>query len=140
MIKLAHKCLRIKCRYHYIDWQVFECFMMLHNVLRVFHDILLVVHNILLVVHALLVVHDVLRVFHDVSNVLQVFHDVLRCLVSCATIGIAALATAWLQIISGIATMPQGLAITPQRSTMTRQKIQKSVITPHGSAILPLQK
>ena len=100
MIKLVHKCLRIKRRYHYIEWQVFECFMMLHDVLRVFHDILLVVHDILLVV-------DVLLVVHDVSNVLQVFHD-LRCLVSCATIGIAALATAWLQIISGIATMPEG--------------------------------
>ena len=31
--------------------------------------------------------HDVLLVVHDV---LQVFHDVLRCLVSRATIGIAA--------------------------------------------------
>ena len=34
-------------RYRHIEWQVFKCFMMFHNVLRVFHDVLLVVHNVL---------------------------------------------------------------------------------------------
>ena len=42
-------------RYRHIEWRVFDCFMMFHNVLRVFFDVLLVVHDVLLVVH------DVLR-------------------------------------------------------------------------------
>ena len=64
------------------------------------HDVLLVVHDVLLVVHyVLLVVQDVLHVFH---NVLQVFHNVLQCLVSRATIGIAALAATQSPVASGI--------------------------------------
>ena len=37
----------IKRRYRRIEWLVFECFMMFHNVLRVFHDVLLLVHDVL---------------------------------------------------------------------------------------------
>ena len=43
-----------------IEWRVFECFVMFHNVLRV--------------------VHYVLRHFTMYHNVLQVFHDVFQCL------------------------------------------------------------
>ena len=35
-----HRCLRIERQYHRIEWLVFECFTMFHNVLRVFHDVL----------------------------------------------------------------------------------------------------
>ena len=55
---------------------VFECFVMFYNVLKVFHDVSLVVY-------------DVLKHFTMYHNVLKVFHYVLRCLVSCATIGIS---------------------------------------------------
>ena len=61
---------------------------MFHYVLRVFHDVLLVVH-------------DVLRrftMFYKCFN----FHDVLLCLVSRATIGITASATARMPIALGI--------------------------------------
>ena len=59
----VRRCLRIECQYHRIKWQVFECSMMFHNVLRVFHDVLLVVHN-------------VLQVFDDVLLCLTKFYDV----------------------------------------------------------------
>ena len=34
------RCLRIECRYRRMEWRVFVCLMMFHNVLRVFHDVL----------------------------------------------------------------------------------------------------
>ena len=89
---------------------------MFHNVLRVVHDVLL----------HFMMYHNVLQVLHDV---LQVFNIVLRCLVSHATIGIAASATEWPQIASGIATMSQGSAITPQKLAMM----------PQGSSLSPLK-
>ena len=45
-----------------------KCFMMFHNVLRVFRDVLLVVHD------------SGSRCFTMYHNVLQLFHNVLLCL------------------------------------------------------------
>ena len=78
-----------------------KCFMMFHNVLRVFH--------VLQVVHVLLVVHDLLWCITMFYKCLMMFYNVLRCLVSRATIGI------------GDRRLPQESAITPEKSAMTPQ-------------------
>ena len=70
---------------------------------RVFCDVLRVFHNVLLVVR------DVLRRFTMYHNVLQVFYDVLRCIVSRATIGIAASATTRPPIAAGIGDNSAGI-------------------------------
>ena len=56
-------CHHIECWYRCFGRQVFECFMMFHNVLRVHHDVL----------HVFMMLHNVLQVFNDV---LRVFHNV----------------------------------------------------------------
>ena len=128
------RCLRIEHWYRHNEW-VFECFMMLHNVLRVFHDVLQVVHDGLRVVHDVLrVVHDVLRVVHDV---LWVFHDVSRftsiswifTMFNCFTMFSKSRNDRHCQlpIAKGIATTLQGSTITARRSVITQQK---SAISP----------
>ena len=64
-------------------WQVFVCFMMFHNVLRVFHDVSLVVPNVL---H---VFHDLSQCFTSVSWCFTLFNNVLQCLVSRETISVS---------------------------------------------------
>ena len=67
-------------RYRRIKWRVFECFVMFHNVLRVFH--------VLLVAHAVLRRFTMNQSFTSVSWCFNMFNNVLRCLVSRAKIGI----------------------------------------------------
>ena len=71
------RCLRIQRRERRIEWRLFQCFVMLNNVLRVFHDISQCFTSGALCFTAL---HDVLRRYTMCHNVLQVFHDVLLCL------------------------------------------------------------
>ena len=127
------RCLHIKRRYRHIEWRVFrdvsqcfKCFMMFHNVLRVFHDVIQVV-----------LFHDVSQCFTSISWYFTMFNIVLRCLVSRATIGIGDRAAANrlrdrdnASGMSGIVTTPQGSAITLQKSAMTPRKWSHAKLYP----------
>ena len=74
--RIERRCRCIERQYRHmtrIERRVFECFMMFHNVLRVFYDVSLVVHDVLCV-----------------SQCFMMFNNVLRCLVSYQTIGSSA--------------------------------------------------
>ena len=72
------RCLRINSRYLRFEWWVFECFMMFHNLLRVFHY----------VSQCFMKFHDISQCFTSVSWCFTTSKNVLRCLVSHAMIGI----------------------------------------------------
>ena len=79
--RAKHQCLHAERQYCRIKWRVFECFVMLHNVLRV-------------VMWCFMMFYNISRCITLFCKCFMMFNHVLQWLVSHATIRIAASATA----------------------------------------------